>query len=354
MTIREIAKKLGVSPAAVSFVLNDKSGVGAERRQMIQDALLENGYEIKRNEKKPVQPRQVCIVKYRASHQNDEFSIIVLDAIEHYANQAGYTVNFLNIDRNTYEQKISALDLSSLQGIIFFASDMQEDCLQYTMRLPLPMVYVDAFFSDKSVNTVNADQRLIVYWAAEHLHRLGHETIGYLRCVPTRNDLSQRFTYFKAAAEKHGMQLMPDFIFDIDNRPDRIEQALQDALANVHNFPTAIFAESDIIAAKCINLLTAMGKKVPEDISVIGIDNTAVASVASPPLTVIDVNARELGRVAFERLEQLIWDPNRSVVHSYIEPFLVRRKSTGICHQKRDATEQLEENEKDQENPKDG
>lgn len=331
MTIREIARKLGVSPATVSFVLNDRPGVGAQRRQMIQNALLENGYEIKRSEKKIASPKQICIVKFRATHKNDEFSIVVLDAIEEYANQAGYTVSLLNIDQNTYEQKISAMDLSGLQGIVFFASDMQEDCLNYTIRLPLPTVYVDAFFSDKSVNTINVDQRLIAYWAADHLFRLGHKKVGYLRCVPTRNELSHRFFHFKTAAERHGMQLMPDFIFDIDNMPDRIEQALQAALSNVKVFPTAIFAESDIIAAKCIHLLTMMGKKVPEDISVIGIDNTTVASMASPPLTVIDVNARELGHMAFERLEQLIRNPERPVVHSYIEPFLVRRSSTGIC-----------------------
>lgn len=334
MTIREIAKKLGVSPAAVSFVLNDKPGVGAQRRQMIQQALLENGYEIHQTEKKNIPPKQICIVKFRATHQNDEFSIVVLDAIEEYANRAGYTVHLLNIDQNTYEQKISAMDFSALQGIIFFASDMQEDCLHFTIRLPLPAVYVDAFFSDQSVNTVNVDQRLIAYWAADHLYRLGHQTVGYLRCVPTRNELSHRFFHFKTAAERHGMQIMPDFIFDIDNLPDRIEQALQAAFAQVQEFPTAIFAESDIIAAKCIHLLTMMGKKVPEDISVIGIDNTTVASMASPPLTVIDVNARELGRMAVERLVQLICNPDRPVVHSYIEPFLVRRSSTGICREK--------------------
>ena len=108
MTIREIAEKLGVSPAAVSLVLNNKPGVGEKRRQLIQNALRENGYQLRFPEKK-ILSQQICIIKCRASHQNDEFSILVLDAIEEYANRAGYTVSLVNITNDTYEQKIAAL-----------------------------------------------------------------------------------------------------------------------------------------------------------------------------------------------------------------------------------------------------
>lgn len=327
MTIREIAEKLGVSPAAVSLVLNNKPGVGEKRRQLIQNALRENGYQLRFPEKK-ILSQQICIIKCRASHQNDEFSILVLDAIEEYANRAGYTVSLVNITNDTYEQKIAALDLENLCGIIFFASDMQEKCLQYTMRIPLPKVYLDGCFSDRSINTVNIDQRLIANMAAEHLHKLGHVDIGYLRCVPTRSDLKQRFIFFKAAAERLGLNIMDNFVFDIDSTSENVERVIIPAFTDSSLHPSAIFGESDVIAAKCIQNLLQLGISVPEDISVIGIDNTRIALFSSPTLTVIDVNARELGRMAIDRLQQILADPSRAIVHSYIEPFLVQREST--------------------------
>lgn len=333
MTIREIAKQAGVSPATVSLVLNNKPGVGAQRRQQIQTILLENGYQIKENKPLQAKRKQICIAKYRVSYQTDTFSTSLMDTIEMYANLAGYSVNLLNIDSNTYQQKLSTLDFSNVCGIIFFASDITESCLNDTMQLPIPAVYVDIFSSHKSINTINADQRLVAYLAAKHLHNLGHRQIGYLRCFPTRGYLSQRFSYFKTSLLEFGMQLMPSFVFDVNLYSDHLEKTLGAILEDVCTFPTAIFAESDIIAASCIQVLNSLGYRIPEDISIIGVDNTSIASFTSPPLTAVDVNTQELGRMAFERLLQLMQDPTRPVMHCYIEPFLKRRGSTGFVRQ---------------------
>ena len=164
--------------------------------------------------------------------------------------------------------------------------------------------------------------------AAEHLHKLGHVDIGYLRCVPTRSDLKQRFIFFKAAAERLGLNIMDNFVFDINSTSENVERVIIPAFTDSSLHPSAIFCESDVIAAKCIQNLLQLEISVPEDISVIGIDNTRIALFSSPTLTVIDVNARELGRMAIDRLQQILADPSRAIVHSYIEPFLVQREST--------------------------
>lgn len=335
LTIREIAKQASVSPATVSLVLNNKPGVGPQRRKEIQTLLLENGYQIKEPAANAAPRKQICIVKYRANHKNDEFSTIILDTIEEYANRAGYAVNLLNIDEHTYEQRLSNLDYASLSGIIIFASEITDTCLNYTMRLPVPTVYVDIFSNHQSINTVNADQRLIAHLAAKHLYNLGHTRIGYLRCSPSRGYLSQRFHYFQSSLRELGMHLVPEFIFNINLFDDNLDEILRTSFADIAdtlNFPTAFFAEGDIFAASCIQVLTSMGFRIPQDISIIGVDNTTIASFTSPPLTSIDVNTSELGHMAFDRLMQLMQDPRRPVMHCYIEPFLMRRDSTGPAH----------------------
>ena len=328
MTVRQIAELAKVSPATVSLVLNNKPGVSAQRRREIQKLLEDNGFTIKSRAAKPAPLKQLYIVKFRILNEKDEFSIGLIDSIEEYANKAGYTVSILNIDKNTYEQKLSLLDYSLICGIIFFASEMPEDCLNYTLRTPVPTVYVDVFSDYHAINTVNADQRLISTIAAQHLFNLGHRKIGYLKSSPERGYLDQRFCYFKAALTRLGAELMPDCIFNINLLADNLDELILEAFQNIKDFPTAVFAESDVIAASCIHVLTNMGFSIPEDISVMAVDNTKICTITTPKLTSIDVNTHELGRLAFERIAQLIEDPGRPVLHSYVTPFLARRGST--------------------------
>ena len=125
----------------------------------------------------------------------------------------------------------------------FFASDMQEKCLQYTMRIPLQGIF-GWLLSDRSINTVNIDQRLIANMAAEHLHKLGHVDIGYLRCVPTRSDLKQRFIFFKAAAERLGLNIMDNFVFDINSTSENVERVIIPAFTDSSLHPSAIFVKA--------------------------------------------------------------------------------------------------------------
>lgn len=329
MTIRDIAALLGVSPATVSLVLNNKPGVSAQRRKTIQAALTRYGYQIKSLPETAAPPKQICCVKYRTNYENDEFSISILDAIEEYANQSGYTVSLVNISHDTYERKLLSLDYSNLKGIIFFASEISEDCLNYTLRFPLPAVYIDIFSMQKNINTVNADQRQIANLAAMHLKNHGHTSIGYLKALPERGYLGQRFSYFNDTLKSLDIHLNPQFIFSFNMLEQDLNEQLERAFSGIETFPTAFFAESDTLATSCISALKKRGFRIPNDISVVSVDNTKISQLTTPELTSIDVNMCEMGRVAVERLLQLIEDPSRPTLSIYITPSLIRRESSG-------------------------
>lgn len=331
MTIREIAKLANVSPAAVSIVLNDKPGVGPQRRKEIQALLIQNGYQIKSKTCATQRKRQIGFVKCQEKYRYgvDEFSSVILDAIEESANQSGYSVLIVNLSSSNYEQKLSSLDYENLDGMIYFASEISEDCLNFSLQIPLPSVYIDIFSSKKSINTVNVDQREIAYLAAKHLRMLGHRQIGYLKTSPERGHLRHRLPYFRAAMHDLDMQLLPEFLFNFDIFAEDLDEQMRIAFSRVSKFPTAIFSEGDQLAANGLRILKDMGYRIPEDISIISVDNTSISQFITPKLTSIDVNMKELGQLAIERLLLLIENPTRPVLHSYITPFLVRRESSG-------------------------
>ena len=331
MNIRELAKLAGVSPTAVSFVLNGRPGVSRENRSKIKQLLLENGYILKNEEKKPTSDKKICLVKCRSNYKNDDYSINVLDAVEQSAKHFGYSLNVMNISQSNYASVLADIDYVAIDGIVFLASEFTPECLKYTLRTPIPTVYIDIYADFEPINTINADQRLGSFLAARHLHSLGHRKVGYLRYFPLHGCLNQRFLYFKSTLHRLGMELDPNFIFEIDFTGEDAETQIKAALQNATELPTAIFADSDIIASSCVQLLQQQGVQVPQDVSVLGFDNTKLSSFVTPKITSIDIQAYETGQLAMERLHNLIEGPAQHVVQSYVSPTLIIRDSTACC-----------------------
>lgn len=331
MTIRQIAELAGVSPAAVSFVLNGRPGVSPEKRQKIQWMLREYGYTIKSEAEKSIAKKQIRFIKCRSKYQQDEFAINILDAVEGAAVALGCSVGVINIDPASYELTLSALDYSEISGIIFLASELTPECLRYTFQLPVPTVYIDIDANSEPINTVNAAQRSGSFLAARHLASLGHRHIGYLRSRPQYGCLGQRFECFQNAARQLELELAPAHIFDVDILAEGMEERLLRRISRTYKLPTAFFADSDALASIGIYALQQNGLGVPEDVSVIGFDNTKLSSLITPRLTTIEINVNEMGRSAVERLCQLMEDRTRPASYTDVSVSLVKRDSTAFC-----------------------
>lgn len=328
MTIRQIAALAGVSPATVSFVLNNRPGVSAEKRQAIEALLLEHGYTLKNTpQEKP--GRQLRFVRFRSAYPNDEFSADMFEAVERSVDPARFRLVLTNIDASNYRLALENMDFSEIAGVIFLASELTPDCLRHTMDLPVPAVYLD-IEGGRGVNTVNADNREGTYLAARHLHSLGHREVGYLRCRPALGCLEQRFDEFRRAVSGLGMTLIPRHVFELDLLAADIEEQLYRLLTRAETLPTAFFADDDVLASAGLHALQRRGLRVPEDVSVVGFNDTRLASFVSPPLTTINIHAAEMGRLAVERLCALIADETRPPVRCDVSVELVRRGSTGF------------------------
>lgn len=330
MTIREIAKALNVSPTAVSFVRNNRPGVGPENRKRIQQMLIANGYDIQQYPP-PAQWKYIKFIKMRTSYQNDFFAANILDAVERYVAQAGYQLSLTNATPDTDFSALFSDEKVQIEGIIYLASSFTKTDLRKTASLPFPSIYID-FEEDMDhfyqLNTVNADNYYASYLAVRHLYSLGHRRIGYIRSLQQLGCLKQRLGFFKQHLSMLGLSILPEHMIHLDlSSPDNLEVQIWRYIKNLQSLPTAFVAENDVIAAGLLNALLISGYDVPQDISILGFDNSRISEMIRPTLTTIDVNADELAHMAVDRVLSLI-NGSRSPIHINVGVHLVKRSST--------------------------
>lgn len=329
MTVREIAKKLGVSPTAVSFVLNNRPGVGAENRARIREMLLANGYEI-RQTKQAAPSKNIKFIKMRTSFQNDYFAVNILDAVERRATQLGYQISLTTITPDTDLSALLFKEREPVEGIIYLASSFTKKELKKTCRLPFPSVYID-FEEDPEnlyrINTINADNYHASYLAVRHLYSLGHRRIGYIKSVQQLGCLNERFRYFKQHLSSLGLGLLPEHVLTVDLSKDDLEVQLWRKIKALRTMPTAFVAENDVVAVGLLYALLILDYRVPEDISIIGFDNSRISELIRPALSTMDVNVEELACTAVDRLIHLIQEP-RAPIHVNVGVRLIKREST--------------------------
>lgn len=331
MTIREIADLVGVSPTTVSFVLNNRTGVSPERRAEITRILLDNGYTLKSNGKTPPTRSKTNLIRFaklRSRYQNDDYASCVLDAVEKGAKEIGFNLSILNIDGDSAED-FAQLGDPAADGIIFLASSFTENLLEYTANVSIPCVYIDFGFVHHPINTVNADTDYGMYLIMQHLHKLGHHRIGYIRSKQQIGCQPQRFQCFLQYLYEFCHTNEPFCVLEVDMLSQTPENQLFSELSAMAHLPTAFVTDNDAIASVCLYAIKRLGLDIPRDISVVGFDNALISSLIIPRLTTIDINFNELGHIAVQRLQSLIENPHRPAIHINVDISLIERESTG-------------------------
>lgn len=330
MTIQEIAELAGVSPTAVSFVLNDRPGVGPEKRAKIRLLLEKYGYQVKQRQPAAKPSGHIKFIKMRAAYQNDYFAAGLLDAVERSAARLGYRISLANLTPESDIRDLFANESEPIDGMIYLASSFTQHEVRQTMKLPFPAVYIDYEEEPDNLyqlNTVNADNDQAAYLAVRHLLSLRHRRIGYLKSTQPMGCLRQRFRFLRQHLSAFGMGMSDQHVIEVDLSQEDLDWQLARKFAALGDLPDAFIAENDVIAAAAVYAMHHMGCRVPEDISVIGFDNTQIAQRMTPGLSTIDVSVDELAVSAVERLQNLIRAPH-TAIHIQVGVQLVVRNST--------------------------
>lgn len=323
--MNDVAKLAGVSHQTVSRVLNDHPSVRPETRARVIAAIADLGYRRNSAARALVTAKSgvIGVITTGSSLFGPQRALI---AIEEAAREAGYFVSMATIKRPNARNMSELLDHlvgQAVEGIVVIAPQTEVIDAVLSFATPVPVVlYSGAQSASLGVQTVSLDQVEAGRMAVRHLAELGHTRIAHVSGPLDWTDAKERLTGWKQECKDLGLQAVP--LVQSDWSAERGYEA------GVHlvrsGAPTAVFAANDMIALGLIRAFTELGLRVPQDISVIGVDDMPGASNFIPPLTTIHHHFAHLGRKIIESLLTVLdgGEPAQVV----LKPDLVVRSST--------------------------
>ena len=330
--LAEVAKKVGVSEATVSRVLNEKPGVSEATRQAVLTALDVLGYE------RPTKlrgERARLVGLFLPELQNPifpAFGEVVGGALA----QNGYTPVLCTQTAGGISEAdyVDLLLQQQVSGVVFIGGqysqqDSSHEHYERLRDLNLPTVLVNAPIDELGFPTVSTDDSVAMEQAWSHLRQLGHTRIG-LVLGPRDHIPSQRKL---AAARRVSGGLLVDELVAYSLYSLEAGQAAAARLLAVG--VTAIICASDPIALGAVRAVRRAGLSVPGDVSIVGFDDSALMNSVDPPLTTVRQPIEPMGRMIIELLVNQITGAATATDEYLFEPELVVRGSTGPVNQRK-------------------
>ena len=306
LTMKDIARELGISVSTVSRALKDSSRISAERRVMIQQFAREHNFtpnmlaeSLRHSKVQPIKLIGVIIPEFTHFYFSS-----VLAGIEEEASARGYRImvaqsgeNYereVRICQSFYENKVCGIIVSQ-------AKDTQKyDHFERLMEAGVPLVFYDRICTGVNASRVVVDDYMGAFNAVSHLIETGCKRIAFYGSAPTLEISKNRFNGYKDALLKHGLKYDESMTRICDNRADA--EAITPELLQGDNVPDGFFAVNDDTAIGILYTAKRMGFRVPDDISICGFTNGQRAVACDPMLTTVEQRGMKVGEEAADIL----------------------------------------------------
>jgi len=328
-TIVEVARRARVSPTTVSHVVNGTRFVSAEARARVEHAILALGY------------RPNALARSLRRGQSHTLGLLLPDsgnpffaemgrAVEQAASEAGFSVILCNTENDRARERhyLGALARKQVDGIVLVAAEERGQALQGLLRARMPVVATDRERPGLAVDTVVAEHERGGELATRHLLSLGHRRIACIAGPRALSPSALRVAGWRRALEEAGAEADPALLVHGDFHPGTGAAAAR-ALLALPRPPTAVFACNDLMALGVLRAAAELGRRVPDDLAVVGYDDIELAPFASPPLTTVAQPKREMGREAVRLLTARIADRSRPPQRTVLPVALRVRRSCG-------------------------
>lgn len=329
-TIKEIAKKAGVSYSTVSRALNNQKGVRADVRERIHKISKEISYfphsSAQALVNKRVRVLGIIIPRTgKFAFQNPYFSQVLLGISEVATNQK------YNLMLSIHEKKsYTALYLRRLvDGVIVIGNRLDDELINALEENKVPSVLIPGLVdhSNNDIPSVNSENFKSAYRAVDYLLNLGHRKIGFILGMMNSKYSVERFQAYQAAFKDHGLVYDPQYTIESDfSKTDGFR--VMGHLLDLPERPSAVICINDSVTPGAISQINARGLKIPEDISIIAISSSDFLDLYRPALTIIDNSAALIGKTASEMLIRLIETGHCPEKHVVIPSELIIRDST--------------------------
>ncbi|MNC02061.1 Catabolite control protein A [compost metagenome] len=322
----DVARAAGVSMATVGRVLHNNGYVSEEKRKEIERIINEMGYipnkiaqGLKRNQSNTIGH----LTLFNANMQFKEIS----SAINAVASNLGYQVITLACHQELEEDNRPINDLigQRVDGVIITSNPLiSQESIRLLSEHYIPVVMIERAYDMPNVDRIIVNDRTSSLDAVRYLIHKGHNRIAFIGAElehPVERSRYQGYidalTEAEITPQEEWIKIMPEYSVDSGRKA-------MGSILNAKQLPTAVFITSDIYACGVMQILYERGIRVPDDISLIGYDNT-LSALLSPPLTSVGLPHMEIGEHAMHLLQRRIRDftvPSRTVE---IDPFLMVR-----------------------------
>jgi len=343
VTMRDVAKACGFSPATVSIVLNNAPlarYIASTTRQRIEETAKRLGYRpnVMARFLRSKRSQSIGVVLFDVT---DPFCTPILRGIENGLYPVGYLPIFADAhnQRDRFERYLEMLLERHVDGLIVVANWLLVDIhvLADLNKREIPAATIGWELPGTHLSSVMVDNEAGGRLALEHLYQLGHRRIAVIRGPKRLIDSAPRWRGIQKFAQSVKLKLDPGLelqlpdVFDPNSSFEHGFRLTEELLGDKKKF-TALLAFDDITALGAIRALAKAGIRVPEDCSVIGFDDVAIAALSAPALTTVRQPLETTGNVAVNIVLEAIkaGHENRdwSVVSQKLHPELVMREST--------------------------
>ena len=307
VTIKDVAKLAGVSISTVSRVINDSKPVTDEVKQRVLDVIKETGY-VPNPLARSLVTKKSKLIGVIVPEVSDSFVNEILNGIEAVAKMYDYDILLVNTysDKQQEIDSIRLLKTKQVEGIVMVSWILDEDHVNYMKESRIPAVYISKTARDYDIYTVSTSNENATYDMTKYLIENNHKEIALIMTSKEETILeAERRTGYERALKDNSIEVRDELIkhgnTDYEGGYNSMKELLDDKI-----IPSAVFVTGDEAAVGAINEIFDAGYNVPQDISVVGFNDTKLAKIYRPKLTTVFQPLFDMGAVSIRALIKLI------------------------------------------------
>ncbi len=333
VTIKDVASKAKVATSTVSRVISDSPKISEDTKRRVRAVMEELGYHPNYNGRILVSQSTKTIgivTKVSTINSSDNlFFTELLRGISEASHEQDYSIYLTtgNNEASIFKEVEKMVKGKRVDGVIVLYSKEDDQVVPFLRENQMPFVMLgkpveranETMFVDNDNVQASKD-------ATQYLIKMGHERIGFIGGDSSFEVARDRLEGYKQALLSKELELEEGVIKNIEQESDGAERIVEEILA-LPEPPTALVITNDYHALKVMRYMERKGLKLPEEMSIIGFNNTMISTLANPPLTTVDTQSFQLGHESAKNLIDLLNDPSAVMKSIIIPTVIIERES---------------------------
>ena len=332
-TLRDVARRAGVSVSTVSHVINGYDDIKPSTRRRVLQAIKELDYHPNAMARNLLKRRShtLGVIIPKPTSLAHPFLNQIIVGLAAAVRESGYAVSLSLVDTGSdVDSCLAEWKESKVEGLIGVGFSEDEAVVQALLESTIPTAFVDTHVTAPHIRSVSSDNEAGSYMAVRHLIGLGHERIAFLGGQPSGRIIRDRYDGYRRALEESGLDVPGELIRVTDFTKESAYRAMRELLQHSRPRPTAVFCVSDLIAFGAMQAARDLRVKTPEELAVVGFDDIEAAKHVTPPLSTVKQDGYKMGETAVDSLVSMISSPKKVAVEPVLLPVeLVVRASCG-------------------------